>query len=90
MPTDSSDVSTVNEIELEVGGVLVTRSNVWQLLAHAPYVDDVDGTPTSKIFRNWLFIDLKREPIAAKMPYKLYIKSDDTQAVRIIPIERLP
>ena len=89
VPTDASDVSTVNEIELEVGGVLVTRSNVWQFLAHTPYVDDVDGTATSKIFKNWLFLDLKREPITAKMPYKLYVKSDDTQAVRIIPIERL-
>jgi hypothetical protein len=89
VPTDSSDNATVDELELWVGGDLKTRTNVWQMYTPIEYVDNVNGTATSKIINNWLVLDMKDGPITAGSKYEIYIKSDDTNAVRIIPIERL-
>jgi hypothetical protein len=90
VPTDSADTSTIDSVELYVGGDLVTRTREMAIYSPSPYIENSDGTPTARILDNFMLLDLRDEPIPAGSSIRIDIQSDDTNAVRIIPIERLP
>jgi hypothetical protein len=90
VPSDSADTSTIDSVELYVGGDLVTRTREMHIYRPRPYIEDADGTPTARILNKWMLLDFRPEPIPAGSSIRLDIQSDDTNAIRIIPIERLP
>jgi hypothetical protein len=89
VPTNTSDNASLKDLEVYVGGELMTRTNIFELVEPIEYIDDVAGTATSKLFKNWGFLDLRKEPIPSGASLRIDILSDDTGAIRIIPIERL-
>jgi len=90
VPGDTADTSTIDSLELYVGGDLVTRTREMIVYSPAPYIELAAGSPAARILEKWMFLDLRAEPIPAGSSIRLDIMSDDVQPIRIIPIERLP
>jgi len=90
VPTDAADTSSVDQIELYVGGDLVTRTREFAIYKPAFHIENADGTPTARQVDNYMLIDFRPEPIPAGSAIRVDMSSDDTNPVHIIPIERMP
>ena len=83
IPTTTSDTATIREVRLLIGGEIAYEGTFEDLHADAHY--PADSTLRS-ITDNYLWLDFTRSPIAAGSRIELQIKSDDTNAIRIIPV----
>ena len=83
IPTQTSDVATVREVRILLGGEIAFEGNIQDLRADARY--PADATLRS-ITDNYIFLDFRKSPIPPDTRIELQIKSDDTNAVRILPI----
>jgi len=86
IPTATSDVATVREVRIKVEGDIKYEGTIHDIRADAPY--PADSTLRS-ITDNYLFLDFSKAPIEPGAKVELEIKSDDTNAVRILPIIRV-
>jgi len=86
IPTTTADTATVKKLRIKVGGDIVFE-DIWEnLSAQTPYPED---STLRSILDNYIFIDLRKAPIAAGSRVEIEIWSDDTNTVKIIPIIRV-
>jgi len=83
IPTASSDVATVREVRLYVGGSIVFEGTIDDLRSDGNY--PADSTLRS-ITDNYLYLDFSKAPIEAGARIELQIKSDDTNEIEILPV----
>jgi len=88
IPTSAADVKTVDKVEIRVGG-LVQLSTTWETLKAATQAGATnEGTVTEGVVDNYVYLDLRGDPIPAGSDVDIYINSGDTNAARVITIER--
>jgi hypothetical protein len=88
VPSSTSNTKTVNKVEVRVGGV-VQLSDSWESLRAAVQAGSVAAdTVSEKILDNYVFLDLRGDPIPAGSSVDVFINSDDIQPVRLILVER--
>jgi len=83
IPTQTDDTATVREVRILLGGEIAYEGNIHDIRSDARY--PADATLRS-ITDNYIFLDFRKSPIPADTRIELQIKSDDTNAVRILPI----
>ena len=86
VPTASSTNATVKKIIMEVGTREVIKSTIFDLRSSVEYPHD---STVRGIVDNYILLDFRRSPIAAGERIRLKIVSDDTNAVKIIPILKI-
>ena len=85
IPTASSTNATVKKIILERGTTQIMKSTIFDLRTAVEYPRD---STIRGVVDNYILIDLRKNPIPAGERVRLKIVSDDTNAVRIIPITK--
>ena len=86
IPTTSSDTCTVKKLRIKVDGDIVFE-DIWEnLSAQTNYPED---STLRGVLDNYVYIDFSKAPIEAGRRVELEIYSDDTNAVKIIPILRV-
>jgi len=83
IPTATADTATIREVRILVGGEIAFEGNIADLRADARY--PADSTLRS-ITDNYLWLDFSKSPIPAGSRIELQIKSDDTNAIRVMPV----
>jgi len=88
IPTSTASTKTVDKIEVRVGGLVQISTN-WEALIGAKEGGAItEGTVTETVVDNYAYLDLRGDPIPAGADVDVYINSGDTNAVRIITVER--
>jgi len=88
IPTSAADTKTVDKLEVRVGGLVQISTN-WEALKAAPQAGATSSeTVVEGVVDNYVLLDLRGDPIPAGADVDIYINSGDTNAVRIITIER--
>jgi hypothetical protein len=89
VPTSTSNTKTIDKVEVRVGGI-VQLSDAWESLRAAVQCGSVPADTVSEgILDNYVFLDLRGDPIPAGSDVDVYINSGDTNAVRLITVERV-
>lgn len=89
IPTATADTVSADKLDLVIAGRIQERRN-WQELTGPRKVGAYpEGTNILGVVDNYALWDLSEEPVPAGSRVELYINAGDTNAIRIIPIERI-
>jgi len=83
IPTSSATTTSLAKLRLKVGGDIVYEDN-WQGLASQTFYPE--ESTLRGILDNYIFLDFRKDPIPAGARVEVQVYSDDTNAVKIIPI----
>jgi len=88
IPTTSANTKTVNELQIRSGGTIVYSAS-WEEMQSDMSAGAIDGASTIEgILDNYAWLDFSSDPFKAGTRLEVFVKSDDTNAVRLIPLVR--
>ena len=86
IPTTSATTTSAAKIRLKAGGDIVYEGTWSDIAAQSHYPEE---STLRGVTDNYVFMDFRKSPIPAGTRIEVEVYSDDTNAVRILPIIRL-